>query len=144
MKEYLLAIDPGGKRNGLARWNWATGESTHRWVLNYPDMQMFLDKLATWPLHAIVIEDYIIRPGKNHGSRGETIKIIGLTEAVGRRLNVPVIKQQPQDMYMAKLWEEDHSKGHVKDELSAFYHGNFYLRKFGKYKTKLERDHSGT
>lgn len=135
---YLLAIDPG-KHNGLARWNWETAELTHNWELEYDAMCKFLDNLK-WDLHAIVIEDYIIDGRKNHGSRGDTIKIIALAESAGRRLKIPVIRQQPALRMQAAKWAEIKvPKGHMPDTMSAMLHGIVYLRRQGKYVTPLEK-----
>lgn len=139
----LIAIDPGGKRNGLATFTMTENASAlnSQVILSYNNMLAYLDSLTKENCIAhIVIEDFIIRPGKNHGSRGETIKIIANAESTARRLGINITKQRPENRLIGAKWSGTTvPKSHMPDDMSAYLHGIFWLRQYGKYTTKLER-----
>src|ERR1051325_2968085 len=98
MPRILWAIDPGAARNGLSIWDLDTGEHYGKYILSYDEMLGMLDRLSDdMGVEEIVVEDYIIAPGKNSGSRGETIKVIANVEAANRRLGRRILltKQRP-------------------------------------------------
>lgn len=136
----FLSFDPG-KRTGVAVFDGETGDLKLKMIFEYPELTEFLSRVITPPI-AIVVEDYIIRPGVgNRGhARGEAMRVIGQLEAASYRLGCPLIKQRPEVRLVAAKWAGyTVRKGHMPDDISAWLHGIYYLRQQGKYITALER-----
>lgn len=140
VNKLILAVDPG-KRNGIALFR---DELDGELVVN---MVMSVDELITWlntvenGLSAIVYEDFIIAPGKNHGSKGEAMQTIGILKMAANRLRIPITKQRPENRLTGAKWAgEKVPKGHMPDIQSARLHGIFYMRRQGKFTTVLERE----
>lgn len=137
----LLAFDPG-KSTGVAIFTWPTGELKIKTSMPYDKLTAFI---ADIPINvaAIVVEDYIIRPGVgNRGhARGEAMRVIGQLEAASYRLGCTLVKQRPEVRLIAAKWSGIKvPKGHMPDDMSAELHGIYYLRQQGKYTTALERE----
>ena len=141
--KYILAVDPG-KRNGIALF-----EDVKDGALSI-NCIMTVDQLIEYVnnddfdsrLSAIVVEDYIIGPKGNQGSRGEAIQVIGILRAFAAKLRIPFIRQPPEKRLLAAKWAGEHvRKSHMPDDQSARLHGIYYLRSQGKYTTVLERQH---
>jgi hypothetical protein len=137
----LLAFDPG-KRTGIAIFDFHTGELNSKFVCGYDELTTFVNCLSG-NIAAIVVEDYIIRPGVgNRGhARGEAMRVIGQLEAASYRLSCRLVKQRPEVRLIAAKWSGTKvPKGHMPDDMSAELHGIYYLRQQGKYTTVLERE----
>lgn len=141
----LLSFDPG-KNTGLAIFDWDTGELKLRTEMSYDRLTEFLSDIPI-NVGAIVVEDYIIRPGVgNRGhARGEAMRVIGQLESVAYRIGCTLVKQRPEVRLLAAKWAGySVRKGHMPDDISAWLHGIYYLRQQGKYATALEREHGRT
>jgi len=138
----LLSFDPG-KRTGIATFDFPTGTLKHKWISNYQDLTEWLASITRQNnVVAIVVEDYIIRPGAgNRGhARGEAMRVIGQLEATSYRLGCSLIKQRPEVRLVAAKWAGYKvPRGHMPDDVSAELHGIYYLRQQGRYTTVLER-----
>jgi len=143
--KYILAVDPG-KRNGLAifqdekdgllQCNWA---ATVEGLIDY--LHGAMQRMS---LSVIVAEDFIIAPGKNNGSRGEAMQVIGILKFAAKLFDIPLVLQRPELRLHAAKWAgETIPKGHMPDEQSARLHGIYYMRSQGKFTTVLEREKHG-
>lgn len=136
----LLSFDPG-KRTGIAVFDFEKGELKTKSILDYDEFATVLNSIFRAP-HAIVVEDYIIRPGTgNRGhTRGEAMRVIGQLEAASHRIGCRLVKQRPEVRLVAAKWAGYQvPRGHMPDDTSAWLHGIYYLRQQGRYITALER-----
>lgn len=138
----LLSFDPG-VRTGFAIFDFDTGDFKIKGTYTYAALTETVAEFLTGHIAAIVVEDYIIRPGVgNRGhARGEAMRVIGQLEGVCARLSIPLIKQRPDVRLVAAKWAGYRvPRGHMPDDMSAELHGIYYLRQQGKYTTALERE----
>lgn len=128
-----LAIDPG-KRTGFARF----GEDGE--LLEVPFMLTPEDKALDYlesveGVKVIILETYRNRPGVGHNtwSTGPTQQHIGAIKRIARKRLWKVVEQEPKDLYMGLrhigMYTQYPKGKHVPDEISAYAHGEFYLRK---------------
>lgn len=144
----LLSFDPG-KRTGWAAFHWGdNGGCYAKGIFSYEELTDFVNMLSGQVrIEAIVVEDYIIRPGVgNRGhARGEAMRVIGQLEGVAARLGTRLIKQRPDVRSIAAKWAGvTVPRGHMPDDMSAELHGIYYLRQQGKYTTALERERNAS
>lgn len=137
--KYILAVDPG-KHNGVAIFEDVKDGKLEINCVWTVDQLIDATNGFNSDISVIVVEDYIIGPKGNQGSRGEAIQVIGILRALASRLNVPLIRQQPEKRLIAAKWAgETIRKGHMPDDQSARLHGIYYLRVHGKFTTALEK-----
>lgn len=87
-----------------------------------------------------VIEEYRVRNSKfNHeNSKVDTIQVIGDLKGVARRQGIRIVEQRAQDRLIGAKWARVQvPKGHMPDEMSAYLHGYYYLRRNNLIKSKL-------
>lgn len=143
----LLSFDPG-KRTGWAAFHFGNNDGCYaKGIFSYEELTDFVNMLSDQVrIEAIVVEDYIIRPGAgNRGhARGEAMRVIGQLEGAAARLGCSLIKQRPEVRLVAAKWAGYKvPRGHMPDDMSAELHGIYYLRQQGKYTTVLERTRGG-
>lgn len=143
MNKLILVVDPG-KRNGIALFrDELDGKLEINTVMSVDEVIDWLNQISVG-LSAIVCEDYIIAPGKNSGSKGEAMQVIGILKMTAARLRVPFILQRPEQRLMAAKWAGERiPRGHMPDKQSARLHGIFYMRRQKKFTTVLERQKRG-
>lgn len=143
----LLSFDPG-KRTGWAAFHYGDNNGCYaKGIFSYEELTDFVNMLSGQVrIEAIVVEDYVIRPGVgNRGhARGEAMRVIGQLEGMAARLGIKLIKQRPENRLIAAKWAGvTIPKSHMPDDMSAELHGIYYLRQQGKYTTALERMRNG-
>ena len=144
LRRFVLAIDPG-KHNGLALFDDNTGEILLNRSIEADELPGYLAGLQPSFISVVVCEDFIIRPGKNHGSRGEAMQVIGMLKVYCEVHRIKFVLQRPEvRLHAAMMAGEKIPKGHMTDKQSARLHGIAYLRTIGKYETVLEKKKRGT
>lgn len=141
-----LAIDPGEKRTGWARFD----ESGATTGFGHVDgIDEFLDWLDDQPKPKVLImEDYRVNPGISHAfSRVRTVECIGGIKRYCRKNGVKLSEQRnlvlPIGLRYLGMYEV-YYRGtkkikHVDDEISALAHGTYYLVKNGIIKHRLDK-----
>ena len=140
-----LAIDPGEKRTGWARFG-ADGETTGFGGIEGIDE--FMDWLEDQPRpKVLILENYRINPSISHAfSKVRTVEVIGLVKRYCRKNEVELVEQRNTDLPIGLRYlgmYEVYYRGrkkikHVDDEISALAHGEFYLVKNGVKKHRKD------
>lgn len=133
----VVAFDPGHSI-GVATWN-DNYEPTGMFAVSQEQLDDLLPELATAEIW--VIEEYRVRNSKfNHeNSKVDTIQVIGDIKGWARRHGrIRIVEQRSADRLIGAKWAHIKvPKGHMPDDMSAFCHGYYYLRKNNLIKSKL-------
>lgn len=140
-----LAVDPGEKRTGWARFD-ENGETTGFGYINGIDE--FLDWLEDQPRPKVLImEEYRVNPGISHAfSRVRTVECIGGVKRFCRKNDVKLVEQRNTVLSIGLRYigmYQVYYKGtkrikHVDDEVAALAHGTYYLVKNKLKKHRLD------
>jgi len=141
----VLGVDPGFT-TGISLVDITTGHEHSWWHIKFPDMLQWLrdNSPESLGIDEIFMEDFALLAGKalaQSGSKFETVQVIGMFALWAQ--DIPIHMQPPTIKSMAEKWtgvkpKGTHDKSHHVD---AFNHACYGLRKQGRYRTVLEREH---
>ena len=142
-----VSFDPG-KRTGVTTWN-EKGECIKSSIFLQPSLDVFLEALThISTIKTFIVEEYRVysHMAEAHiGSKIETAQVIGQIKSVARQMNVQVIEQAAIRLRIAAKWAQVKvpPKGqHIRDDVSSYLHGYYYLHKKGIIKAKVLEDES--
>jgi hypothetical protein len=141
VKLKILSVDPG-LRCGYAVIEFG-GKVLDNGVVLCANLPDYLEKLDRESLVTVVVEDYRVyrsHAEKHTGSKVEAVQAIGMLDLYARMFKLHLVKQSPFCFKIgAKYLGATIPKGHLADNLSALYHGIYYLKSIDQYKTALEK-----
>jgi hypothetical protein len=145
----ILSIDPG-TTCGVTLW---TNEGEHRFTkeMHIDDLRVLLafvphripDELIDIsvsmvedPVKVVVAEDFRLRRNKavqQTGSRMDASRALGYAELFAEQAGAAVVVQQPDILRIAAMHAgvKVPGKSHIKDGVSSYLHGFYYLEKQG-------------
>lgn len=144
---HFLSIDPGQNNTGWAAFKKDGKLIAFDKVTGGADLFMdWIEGLDPAPKQ-IVFEEYKVNPGISHAwSDAPTIQIIGMIKRYAKKAGIPIAGQSNQFLkiglrqiglyhiyYKREKGKEVRIK-HVDDEVSAYAHGTYYLKKKGVIK----------
>jgi hypothetical protein len=131
----VLSVDPG-ERIGVGRWS-DRGKLLFNGVITIDDFPDYLS-LDSWndePVHAVVMEDWRLRQGKQMaqtGSRMLTSQVIGMVRLWAYQHDAVLVLQNSQILRVAAMHANlKLPKGHIKDATSAYLHGYYFFESQG-------------
>lgn len=136
---HYLALDPGEKRQGWAKFN---EEGT---TIGFGKITGDLDNFMDWlegldpPPKVIIYENYRVNPTIKHGfSKVPTVQLIGMIKRFAKKAKIEIHEQNngvlPIGLRYAGFFDRYYhangkKKKHVDDEHAALAHGIYYLVK---------------
>lgn len=137
----ILAIDPG-RNTGWAEIEFG-GRLVDKGIILLDDFGDFLYKYPTEGLSAIVVEGFRLYAHKAQAQQGSTVEaaqVIGMVKGFCSGRSVRFVQQQPDARKMgAGYVQYKLGTGHTPDDISAWLHGIYYLKKIGQLTTVLEK-----
>lgn len=132
---HCISFDPG-HNTGVVEWEYGESEGEDAkpikvTTLVQSELDAYLQGLESVELkpEVFVIEEYRVYSHiPHHGSKVETIQVIGQLKAFARRYKIKVVEQRASIKNIAAKWAGVKiPKGHMPDWQAAYLHGYHYL-----------------